>query len=173
MKTVPLVVGLILLGGSVQAAPGERIPGWPGMTTRTLTVVPGVSVRNGDWFVFDGVAIVLLNAPAPTRAVAVVARGEVGPGGASLGVGIATNATSGANHTPGVVDMSDFLGSGIVSLEARAERTYGVNTWRRTTYAGGQLSFAAIIFKPSVGLMVDAHDRRDAHVQIAFMGVGW
>ena len=173
MRAIGLVAMVILVGGRVEAAPDERAQGWPGMTSGRLGLVPGFRVRNGDWFVVDALGIALLGPPARTRAVAVVARGEAGIGGAGMGVGVATNALPGPYPAPGGVQMSDFVGSGIGILEARAEWTYGLTSWRRTTYVGGQLSLAAVVFKPSVGVMVDAHDRRDRRVQVAFLGAGW
>jgi hypothetical protein len=68
--------------------------------------------------------------------------------------------------------MTDFPGSGMLSVEARVERMYGPTSWRSTTYVGGQLSFAGIMIKPSVGWMVDVHDPRDSHYQIT-TGLGW
>jgi hypothetical protein len=133
-------------------------------------VVPGFSIRNGDWVVVDALGVVLLGLQEkPARGYAVVMRSELGIGGASAGVGPATNLFSGQ----GPRDMSDFLGSGILSLEARVTRMYGLTSWRSTTYVGGQLSFAGIIWKPAIGWMVAVDNPHDVHGQITLFGGGW
>ena len=127
---------------------------------------PGFSIRNGDWLAVDGLGILLLGAPAASRMTAVVVRGEVGLGGSSAGIGLATNVFAGSDYTlPCTWKMDEFLGGGILSLEGRVERMYGPTTWRSTTYVGWQVSFAGIIFKPAVGCMVAADNPRDRHCQ--------
>src|SRR4051812_32272530 len=58
-------------------------------------LVPGVSVRNGDWVAVDGLGIVLLGPREYGSFVAAVVRGELAIGGISAGVGLATNVDSG------------------------------------------------------------------------------
>jgi len=152
--------GVMLLAGSAEARPLET------------AFAGGASIRNGDWVAVDGLGVVLLGSPVPIRSLAVVARGEVGLGGVSAGLGLALNSLPGQCRVPGACTMSDLLWSGMISLEARVARMYGPTSWRNTTYAGGQLSLAGIICKPSLGWMVDVHDPRDRHYQIA-TGVGW
>jgi hypothetical protein len=135
-------------------------------------VVPGLSVRNGDWVGIDGLGVALLGSPRPGRTIAAVLRGELGLGGAAGGLGLATNLLSGSCSAPGGCSMSDFLGSGMGTLEARIERMYGLTSWRHATYVGGQLSWSLVIWKPSIGVMFDAHDPRDARLQVA-TGCGW
>ena len=155
-----------------EARPCEQpCPTWP--PASWVAVVPGFSIRNGDWLAVDGLGILLLGAPAASRMTAVVVRGEVGLGGSSAGIGLATNVFAGSDYTlPCTWKMDEFLGSGILSLEGRVERMCGPTTWRSTTYVGWQVSFAGIIFKPAVGCMVAADNPRDRHCQIA-TGAGW
>jgi hypothetical protein len=180
MKTNHLFIGLasvvaMLLGGAGEARAFDT------------HVVPGFSIRNGDWIAIDALGVGLLGSTAPGCTFALVLRGELGLGGASAGFGLATNMFAEACSAPGGCDMSEFLGSGMMSLEARVARMYGPTSWRSTTYVGGQLSFALTpfipphwfdgplnigTFKPSIGVMVDPHDPRDKHTQIA-VGGGW
>ena len=153
-------VVVILLDGTAEARPIEA------------TVVPGLSIRNGDWIAVDGLGVILLGSHAPDRFSAVVLRGELGIGGASAGFGLATNLLSGPCPPVSGCDISHFLGSGMLSLEARVERMYGPTSWRSTTYVGGQFSLAAVIFKPSVGWMVDPRHPSENHIQVA-TGCGW
>jgi hypothetical protein len=129
-------------------------------------VAPGFSVRNGDWLTVDALGVLMLDTRAP---IAAVARGEIGIGGSSLGIGLATNFFG----PPQPWTMSDFL-MGIFSLEARVERMYGPTTWRSTTYVGGQLSWGLMIFgKPALAWMVAADDAHEEHFQFVFFGAGW
>ncbi len=141
-------------------------------TPGVFAAVPGFSVRNGDWVAVDGLGILVLGQPVPRRLAAVVLRGEVGLGGSSAGIGLATNVLGLSPSTQGW-SATDFIGSGVLSLEGRLERMYGPTSWRRTTYVGGQISFSAIICKPALGWMVAADDPRDRHFQIVFAGAGW
>jgi hypothetical protein len=162
-------VALVLLPAGAQAREGEFCDRGPAACAgRFAAVVPGASVRNGDLVAVDGLGVLLLSTPSP---VALVIRGELGLGGSSAGIGLATNAFGSAS--PGDWRIDDFLGSGILSLEARVSRMYGPTTWRSATYIGGQLSFACIIFKPALAWMVAADDPRDEHFQIVLAGVGW
>jgi hypothetical protein len=154
-----IVVVTAPAGGAV-AAPIETV------------LVPGVSVRNGDWVAVDGLGIALLSPREYASFVAAVLRGELAIGGISAGVGLATNVLSEPCPSRGC-DMSVFLGSGILSLEGRVERMFGPTSWRRTTYVGAQVSLATIFWKPAVGLMIAPDDPRDHHWQITFIGGGW
>jgi len=148
---------LTLLEGNTLARPSET------------AVVPGLSVRNGDWVAIDALGILLLPADNPSRYFAVVGRTELAIGGVGAGFGLATNL--GPEQSP--EGMADFLGTGILILEARAELMYGPASWRRAIYVGGQLSLAAILIKPAIAWMVAVDDPRDAHVQITLFGGGW
>jgi hypothetical protein len=135
-------------------------------------VLPSLSIRNGDWVAVGGLGVGLLGSTAPGRTFAVVVRGELGLGGVGAGLGLATNMFAGSCLAPGGCSRSDFFGSGVGSLEARVERMYGLTSWRHTTYVGGQLSLSLVIWKPAIGVMFDAHDPRDARLQVA-TGCGW
>jgi len=151
--------------------PCPALPGWA--SANGVGAVAGFSIRNGDWVAVDGMGILLLGAPTANRMTAFVVRGEVGLGGSSVGIGLATNALRGPDYRLACsCKMDEFIGSGILSLEARVERMYGPTTWRNTTYVGWQVSFAAIIFKPALGCVVAADNPRDRHCQIA-TGAGW
>jgi hypothetical protein len=50
---------------------------------------------------------------------------------------------------------------------------FGPTSWRRTNYVGGQVSLAAILWKPAVGLMVAPADLHDLHWQVTFISAGW
>jgi hypothetical protein len=149
--------------------------GWPmeALVPGKAALVPGFSIRNGDWVAVDGLGVLVLGWPKPSRAVALVARGEVAIAGVSAGVGLAMNAIGGTCAPQPRCDIDDSLGGGIVSVEARAEQMYGPTSWHRTTYVGWQVSFAGIIFKPAIGLMVNPRDPRDSHAQVVFAGGGW
>jgi len=156
-----VAVAIMLTAGKTNARPFE------------VGAVPGISVRNGDWVAVDGLGVLLLGAPTAITMAAVVIRGEIGLGGSSAGIGLATNAFAANCTLPDTYDMSEFLGTGILSLEARVARMYGPTTWRSATYVGGQLSFAGILWKPAIAWMVATDDPRDRHTQITICGFGW
>jgi hypothetical protein len=164
---VILFVALVCRDAHADGWPMESVA--PGKTA----LVPGFSVRNGDWLAVDGLGVLVLGWQTPSRAVALVARGEAAIAGVSAGIGLATNALTGPCAPKPRCDIDDFLGAGIISVEARAEQMYGPTGWHRTTYVGGQVSFAGIIFKPAIGFMVNPRDRRDAHAQVVIAGAGW
>lgn len=169
------VVAIALPAARAEAGPCEQNgSNWPGVVSNDVAFMPGFSLRNGDWVAVDGLGVLLLPAARPwDRVAALVVRGEVGLGGSSAGVGLATITLARQAPRPsGECEVSEFLGSGIVSLEGRVERMYGPTTWHSTTYVGWQVSFAGIIFKPALGCMVAADNPRDRHCQIA-TGAGW
>jgi len=147
---------LTLLEGNTLARPSDT------------AVVPGLSVRNGDWVAIDALGIFLLPADNPSKYFAVVGRTELALGGVSAGFGLAMNLFP--EQSP--EGMTDFLFAGILSLEARAEVMFGPSSWRRTTYVGVQLSLAAFM-KPAIAYVVAVDDPRDAHVQLTLFGGGW
>jgi hypothetical protein len=126
-------------------------------------------LRTGDRFAADALVMVLFSplSPAFSRCLAATVRGELGIGGATAAIGLATNAL------PTDCTRGDFLESGVLGLEARLERTYSPTSWRSTEYVGGQVSLATLWwFKPSLAWMFDVHDAADQHVQVG-VGVGF
>ncbi len=155
---------VLALAGRAQAMHvDEYVPAlhWSGRAV----VLPSGIFRNGDWFAFGAIGIVTASPRTCGRYVAATVRAEVGVAGAAAGIGFATNiaeATCQLNEA--------LVGSGLVGVEVRLARMYGSTTWRRTEYAGGQLSLAVSdTMRLTAGLMVDAHDHLDRHGQF---GVG-
>jgi hypothetical protein len=56
-----------------------------------------------------------------------------------------------------------------ISLEVHVERLYKPTHWHGATYLGPQLSLSVFALKASAGLMFNANDQRDRHVQL---GIG-
>jgi hypothetical protein len=153
------VVMLLASQAEPRADQGFSPPDWS--TERKTFVLGGFGFRNGDLFAVDAVGMALFDTFRSGRCIAMTARGELGVGGAAAAVGLATNLA----EAPCKLSAA-FLQSGIVSLEARVERTYGPTGWRRTMYVGPQVSLATMWWwKPSLGWMFDAHDAADNHVQ--------
>ncbi len=94
---------------------------------------------------------------------------EIGLGGAAIAIGLATNLF----ETSCAVNER-FLESGIRSLEARVERTYGPTAWRKTEYAGAQVSLrTSWWWSPSVGWMFDVRDPAHRHLQVGLGATFW
>jgi hypothetical protein len=167
------VVAIALPAARSEARPCQRDGSWPGVVSNDLAFAAGFSLRTGDWVAVDGLGVLLLPAARPwDKMFALVVRGEVGLGGSSAGIGLATRLLPSQGSRPGECQISEFLGAGVLSLEGRVERMYGPTSWRSTTYVGWQLSFAGIIFKPALGGMVASDNPRDQRVLLA-TGLGW
>jgi hypothetical protein len=65
----------------------------------------------------------------------------------------------------------ELIYGGLLTLEARAERMYGSTSWNHATYIGPQLSFN-LMWKLSVGWMINVHDSSDQHPQLG-LGFGY
>jgi hypothetical protein len=128
-------------------------------------VLPTAIFRNGDWFAVGGVGIVTVSPRTCGRYFAATSRAELGIGGADAAIGLATNIADASCE----LDQA-LMGSGLVSIEAHVARMYGPTFWRRTEYAGAQVSLAAPagMMRVTLGLMVDVHDHADAHGQFGF-----
>jgi hypothetical protein len=158
-----LAVALFLIlgaGGQAQAMHvDEYVPPlhWNGRAVALPTAI----FRNGDWFAIGGVGVVAVIPRTCGRYFAATARAEVGIGGAGAANGLATNIGDTACQF-----NKALMGSGFLGAEARLARMYGPTSWRRTEYAGAQISFAApYAMRLSLGSMVDVHDHSDKHVQ--------
>ena len=156
-------VVLVLVARSAEARVSDA-PSVPGVVSDDdhAAVLGGAVFRNGDWAAVDAFGVIVFSPAGTGRCIAATARGELGIGGAAAAIGLATN----------VIESSctvrrDFLESGIVSLEARFERMYGPTSWRKTGYAGAQVSLATFWWwRPSLSWMYNVHDATDKHVQV-------
>ena len=132
-------------------------------------VLFAIQGRNGDYLAFEPVALFLLGAPGKShRPIAALVRGELGVGGAGGGVGLAIDWWPSANPYP---NPEEIIYGGLMTVEARAERMYGPTSWTHTTYVGPQGSFN-LMFKFSVGWMINVRDSRDDHLQFG-LGAGF
>jgi len=155
----------MLLGGHALADTRSLTTRDPQAQSMRTYPVLGFQVQNGDYFAVEPGVLVLLGA-VRHRPVAVFARAEAGVGGSGGGVGLAIDwFPSDASPYP---NLEEVMFGGLMTVEARVERTYGPTTWMHTTYVGPQVSFN-LMLKLSAGWMIDAHDPSDHHVQI---GVG-
>jgi hypothetical protein len=157
-----VVVTLALAGRSQAAQPDSYFPSlyWNGRAV----VLPTATFRNGDWFSLGAVGIVTLSPQTCGRYLAATSRAEAGVGGAAAAIGLATN----IGDAP--CELNNALtGSGLLSLEARVARTYGLTSWHRTDYAGAQVSLAVFaVGRLTLGLMVDVHDHQARHTQLGY-----
>jgi hypothetical protein len=154
---------VLALVASSAAARADNDPSVPGVVSDDdhAAVLAGAVFRNGDWFAVDAFGMVVFSPAGTGRCIAATARGELGIGGAAAAIGLATNVV----ESSCTIDR-DFLESGIVSLEARFERMYGPTSWRKTEYAGAQVSLATFWWwRPSLTWMYNVHDATDKHVQ--------
>jgi hypothetical protein len=158
---------LLASRAEARADQSDVVPGLIGHRDKAA-ILAGLSFRNGDWLVVDGLGmVVVFDPPLSDRCVAATVRGEVGIGGSAVAIGLATNAGSTS------CAWDDFSESGIATLEARVERTYGPTGWRRTEYVGAQVSLAIPWWwRPSLAWMFNVHDAADNHVQVG-LGLGF
>ena len=161
---VTVAVIILALAGQAQAMhPDEYLPPlhWNGRAV----VLPTVIFRNGDWFAVGGVSVVTVSPRTCGRYFAATSRAELGIGGGDAAFGLATNIADASCE----LDKA-LMGSGLVGLEARVARMYGPTFWRKTEYAGAQVSLAAPfgMMRLTLGFMVDVHDHTDKHGQFGF-----
>lgn len=165
MKKTKTRIALAGLAVMLVAAPAEARPERP----RNLGL--GVEVRNGDWISMDALGLVLIAGADDGPNLAGTVRGVLGLGGSGGGIGLATG-LGGRCLGSARCSVRDSVFSSIIGVEARVERMYGPTSWRRTTYAGPQVSFGGKVLRMSVGWMFDLHDGSDHHLQLGFGG-GW
>lgn len=165
-RTIAFFASVVIMftGAGVQADDHPIAP----VVADHVFVVPGVSVRNGDWVAFEPALWLTRTLVGPGRPIVFVVRGIVGLGGSGAAIGIAPTLEPPCptrelcTHTPFFWPPA--------SLEGRVERMYGLTHWRAATYAGPHLSLSAYLIKASIGWMVDVNDRSDNHVQV---GIGF
>lgn len=174
MKTLAPVVGALLvsalLAGRAQAeTPLPTVKAAQAQPLRTYLVF-AIQGRNGDDFAFEPAALFLLGSPGEgRRPLAALVRGEVAVGGAGGGVGLAIDWFP--NDQDPYPNPEELIYGGLMTLEARVERMYGVTTWNHSTYVGPQLSFN-LMLKLSVGWMINVRDSSDQHPQLG-LGAGF
>jgi len=158
---IGLTAFLVLVGGHARA---DTRP-------REARLAVGVELRNGDWLAVEPIGLVLIGGSEDAANVAAMARGVLGVGGSGGAIGLATG-LGGPCIEPEPCRLRDSVFSSIVGIEARVERTYGLSTWRRTTYVGPHLFFGGVLMKCSVGWMFDANNKTNNHFQLG-LGGGW
>jgi hypothetical protein len=117
-----------------------------------------------------GLGVVTVSPGTCGRYLAATSRAELGIGGAAAAIGLATNIFGDASCALNEA----LMGNGLVGFEARVARMYGPTFWRRTEYAGAQVSLAAPygMLRLTLGLMVDVHDHADKQSQVG-LGVSF
>jgi hypothetical protein len=162
---LPLTAILVLLSADARADD----PPIPTVVPGHVFLVPGFSVRNGDWVAVEPSFWFTRSLIGPSRPIMLVARLMLGVGGSGIGIGFAPTLEP---PCPTVETCKTPWFWLPFSLEAHVERMYGPTPWRSATYVGPQFSLSAYLLKTSLGWMVDASDRSDSHVQVA-IGVGF
>jgi hypothetical protein len=127
----------------------------------------GFSVRGGDYFSIEPSFLFVANSKPGSRPIVGVVRPMAGVGGSGVGVGLAWDPFAIEGERP--EDVEGYVTILPISLEVHVERTYEPTDWHGGTYLGPQLSLSAFVLKASAGLMFNADDQRDRHVQL---GIG-
>jgi hypothetical protein len=156
---------VLLLGGSARA---DDYPSVDVIPDR-LYLTRGFSVRNGDWFSIEPSFLLVSRGVDPKRPIVPVGRPILGVGGSGVGLGVATTLARPCSG-PERCAVNDFLLSGPIVFEARAERMYGPTRWHSATYVGPHVTLSAYLLKISAGGMVNLTDRADVHFQAAIGG---
>jgi hypothetical protein len=159
-----VATGFALWGAQVRADDHPIATVVPGH----IFMVPGLSIRNGDWVAAEPTFWFVRKLMGPGRPIVLVARAIVGIGGSGGGVGFAPTLEPPCRTTEACSETPFFWPP--VSLEAHIERMYGPTHWRAATYLGPQLSASAYVLKASIGWMVNVKERSDNHVQV---GIGF
>jgi hypothetical protein len=163
---ISLTAAVVLISGRAHAQNYPVITVVP----EHVFVVRGGSFRNGDLFAIEPSGLFLFG--PIDRPFAMVARAVLGLGGSGGGIGLAMNLIPPRQGEELSWQGDDFFMGPFVSLEARAERMYGLTSWRSATYVGPQLSLSIFVLKASLGWMVDVSHQTDHHVQFG-LGFGF